>query len=302
MSTTLKINSFDQSPLHVYHWPSQSITPSKVVLIIHGMMEHGRRYTEFGQYLSEHNIAVYAYDQRGHGQTAPNPNSLGILNGNWETLVKDAQHVIRTISAKYSGIPVVILGHSMGSYVAQHLAALYGNHLAGLILSGTSKETPLDVFFGSLVASFFTNNIGANKKANLIHNIIFSKFNNQFTPTQSPSDWLSRDNAIVDEYINDPFCGQICSNNFFKALFDGLKQLNSDQIIPNIPSDLRILMVNGDQDPLSKNGKSINTLIETYQKSGHFNITHKAYPNARHEILNEINRQKVYEDIIKWLS
>ena len=302
MSTTLKINSFDQTPLHVYHWPGQSITPSKVVLIIHGMMEHAKRYAEFGQFLSEHNIAVYAYDQRGHGQTAAHPNRVGILNGDWKTLVKDAQQVCQTIATKHTGIPMVVLGHSMGSYVAQHLASNYGNHLNGLILSGASKESALDVFFGSLVATFFTNNIGPNKKASLIHNIIFSKFNNQFKPTQSPSDWLTRDSTIVDTYINDPFCGQICSNNFFKALFDGLKDLNSDKIIPNIPSDLRLLIMNGKKDPLSKNGKTINDLIETYQKSGHLNITHKSYTDARHEILNETNKQEVYNDILKWLS
>ena len=295
----------DQHKIFCYKWAPGILKSTKgIVLILHGMAEHARRYQLFAHSLTKEGYLVFAYDQRGHGQTGTQSKSLGFFgpeNG-WARLVKDVDEVIAEIRTHNGIKPLFLLGHSMGSFVAQSYAGLFGEKLSGLVLSGTSWEPALSLAAGKTVAKLFSKFFGKQSKGSFLQNIIFGGYNSKIKHAKTDFDWLSCDPQTVKMYIADHLCGFTCTNQFFVDLFSGIRHATSKSNISNIPGSLPVLFFSGLEDPLNRKGSSINKMANIYQNAGVQTVDIKLYPGKRHETLNEIGREEIFQDIISWLN
>ena len=274
-----------------------------VVQIAHGMAEHSARYERFAQELNAAGYAVYANDHRGHGRTAEG----GVLghfadDDGWTRVVDDLLQVTRRAQAEVPGRPVVLLGHSMGSLLVRTFAAQHGDLLAGLIVSGTPADPGLLGRVGRQVARAEGRLRGRTHASKLLDTMSFGAFNKQFAPARTDFDWLSRDEAAVDDYVADPLCGFVCTAAFYADMLGGLRLVNRRSFAADTPSDLPVLIISGEADPAGDNGKGVRPVADLLRGVGVHDVTLTLYPGARHEILHETNRDEVVADILAWLD
>ncbi|MCW2267620.1 MULTISPECIES: alpha/beta hydrolase [Pseudomonas] len=291
----------DHCSLYVYQWlPS---TPIKaVVLLAHGMAEHAGRYQRLGEALSAAGFALIAHDQRGHGRSAE-LGTLGLFAAHkgWSAVVNDLGLLSQHIGQQYPGTPVFIFGHSMGSYIAQAYLMHHGASLQGAILSGSNFQPPALYRAACVIARFEAWRQGPLGHSALIEWLSFGSFNKAFKPNRTPFDWLSRDNAEVDRYVADPLCGFRCTNRLWIDLLMGLEQISQPANLKQIDPNLPILVMGGECDPVSA-GKRLKDLAGALRLAGNQHVQLQLYPKARHELLNETNRDEVTAAIIDWLE
>lgn len=292
----------DQQAVKVYRW-SPPIPVIGIVLILHGMAEHALRYDEFAQQLAANGYEVLACDLRGHGQTGQKSGAFGFFaakNG-WRLVYEDIHALIILVKNQYPDQPLFLYGHSMGSFLARTCIGLAGKYLTGVILSGTSVERVSFLRFNRILTSAMSLLLGPKKQAKLLHYLTFGSFNKRFEPSRTPFDWLSRDNKEVDIYCADPFCGFICTFAFFKDLLTGLILINQTEFFD---SDYKppVFLQAGTFDPVSHLGKDIPLLAGKLEKSGFADVSYKLYEGARHELMHELNKNEVIDDILFWLQ
>lgn len=278
--------------------------PKAVIQISHGMAEHVLRYQEFAKALLEEGYVVYGNDHRGHGRTAGSPENIGYFgdeNG-WNLVVEDMKELTNIINDENPDIPVFLFGHSMGSFLSRTYIQRYGKEINGVILSGTGGDAGLLGKVGILVAKREIKRNGKRAESKRMDNLSFGSFNKAFSPNRTDFDWLSRNNKKVDKYIDDPLCGGVFTAGFFYDMLTGLKNLNKKENIKMTPKDLPIYLISGDKDPVGKNTKGVLQVYNSYRKAGVMDVVYRFYIDARHEILNEINKEEVYKDIIIWLN
>jgi alpha-beta hydrolase superfamily lysophospholipase len=264
--------------------------PRGAVQIAHGLAEHSARYERLAQALTAAGYVVTASDHRGHGPNCP-PADLGFFadaNG-WRECLEDLEAVHRRIGADFPGLPRVFLGHSMGSFMGQTFIAEHGADLAGVVLSGTSRPAPGILPIGRRIAGFERWRQGPRGKSPMVQALLFGELNKPFKPARTPFDWLSRDPAEVDKYIADPYCGFEVTNQLAIDLIGALADLASPETAAKIPKGLPIYLFSGARDPV---GAKLQGLIDVYRAAG-LRATTKIYPEARHETLNETNRDEV---------
>lgn len=298
-----KVFSFaasDGANVFVYRWRSHA-RPLAVVQIIHGLAEHAGRHRRLAEQLTVAGYAVYASDLRGHGKTARNAQELGFFaeHDGWRKCVDDLWHLNQLIAAENSGLPVLLLGHSMGAALARQLMAAHGSAFAGVVLSGASGQpTPL-ALVGRSIARLEKLRLGARGKSALIRTLTFGAFNKPFRPARTRFDWLSRDAAEVDKYVADPLCGFDASVQLWIDLLDAWPRIAKS--CAGVPKDLPIYVVSGSRDPVSNGTKMLRPMLAQYQAAG-LKVEHKFYREARHELLNEINRDEVTSDLTGWMK
>jgi alpha-beta hydrolase superfamily lysophospholipase len=273
--------------------------PRAVVQIVHGLAEHSARYARVAQALTANGYAVYAHDHRGHGPNCP-PADLGFFaaRDGWRKLLDDIQAVAVRIGADYPGLPRVFLGHSMGSFLGQTYIAEHGGELAAAALSGTAGPPPAILPIGKRIVTFERWRLGPKGVSPLVLALMFGEQNKPFRPARTPYDWLSRDAAEVDKYIDDPLCGFALTNQLAADLVGALADLGSPRLAARIPKTLPIYVFSGARDPV---GAKLQGLIDVYRAAG-LNVTAKIYPDGRHEMLNETNRDEATRDLISWLD
>jgi alpha-beta hydrolase superfamily lysophospholipase len=290
--------------IFVYKWsPETNVKVKAVVQIAHGLAEHAGRYERFAEKLTENGYIVYANDHRGHGKTAGSLEEVGYLGEdgfNW--MAKDMKELNDIVKKENPELNVFLFGHSMGSLLAQRYICLYGNSIRGVVLSGTSGKMGFIVNIGIVMAAREVRKFGPKARSIKLNSMSFENYNKSFKSTKTDFDWLSRDNAEVEKYINDPYCGGVFTSSFFYDFLRGLKELHKMKNMKNIPKDLPIYVINGDKDPVGSFCKTVNMLLDAYNKLGIKDVSHKYYKDARHEILNEINRDEVMQDVIDWLE
>ena len=288
-----------------YKWhPENTQNIRGVVQISHGMSEGAHRYERVAKYLTDRGYIVYAHDHRGHGRTAKNIDSLGVLGkkDGFKHLVTDLHTLTKIIKKENENLPVFVLPHSMGSFVAQEYIMHYGDELNGVILSGTNGKQGIILDFGLWIAKQEVKKKGRNAKSYTMDKLIFGNYNKQFKPNRTPFDWLTRDEKEVDRYIEDPYCGEVFTAGFFEDFLSGLKYIGKKENKKSIPKNLPIYIFAGDKDPVGRNGKGIYDLVKDYEEVGLQQVTYKLYPEGRHEMLNEINREEVMHDVVRWLE
>lgn len=295
------LDTTDNNLLFVNAWlPSAS--PSAVIMLSHGMAEHGGRYARLGTALSAAGYALYVHDQRGHGQTAKHgmPGHFADEDG-WSRVVDDVANLALDIGQKHPDVPLFLLGHSMGSYIAQAYLMHHGASLQGAILSG-SNYNPVSVYRGArLIARLERLRQGKTGRSALIEWLSFGSFNKAFKPTRTRFDWLSRDPEEVDRYVHDPLCGFRCTNQLWLDLLHGLQKISKRSNLAQIDPSLPLLIIGGECDPVS-DGKRLKVLAHVLAEAGHRVLQLKVYPKARHEVFNELNRDEVTRDLIDWLQ
>lgn len=297
-----QISSADGLLLQGKHWTCEK--PAKaVVQISHGMAEHIGRYDSFARYLTDQGIEVYGHSHRGHGKTAKLPEDLGYLapDRGWDLLVDDLVEVTHMIREEMPNIPLILMGHSMGSFAARNALRRQAQLYHGAIIVGSGWQSPISIRMGKCVSKLVKTVSGERTRSKLMDTLLFNNYNEGVQDSRTPFDWLSRDNEMVKTYIDDPYCGFLCTSSFYNDLLTGVSRVMKTRGLEHIPREMPILITSGDMDPVGQNGKGVKKLVEVYKNSGLTNVEMKLYPEGRHEILNEMNRMVVYEDITNWI-
>jgi alpha-beta hydrolase superfamily lysophospholipase len=296
--------------LHVHRWlPSGA--PRAVLLVLHGMAEHGGRYARLAAVLNDAGVAVYAPDLPGHGLTATPEGRGHVANrGGW-TQTLEAVHALRRHIAQEHKRPLFLLGHSMGSFLAQHYISGYstdhGRALAGAILSATTGSLGATRLPGLLVLRAQARLLGPGHRSALAETLTFKAFNKAFdtkkAPARTPFDWLSRDPAEVDKYVADPLCGFRCSAALWVDLLAACGGLRGGARLSRIPRALPVLLIAGSADPVSQGARGPELLAAAYRGAGLKDVDLRIYENGRHELLNEIPecRDRVTAELTEWM-
>ena len=275
--------------------------PKAAVVISHGMAEHAARYVRFAGELAACGYAAYAPDHRGHGRSAGGDDRLGWAGGDgWNGMLRDLDRLATLVADRHPGAPLFMLGHSMGSVLAQRFAQLHGDRLAGLILSGTFGAAP-NIKPGIAIANALRL-LRGDRTPSTLQRTMFAGFNKGFTPQRTGFEWLSRDDAEVQKYVDDPRCGFTFSNRLLVDMLRGYVETWKPANERRLPAALPVLFFSGALDPVGANTRAVNALAERYRALGLRDVQVMFYPDARHEMLNETNRDEVVRDIVTWLD
>jgi len=301
-NVTVKTHTVSADANHqipVYLWEPKG-TPTIVIQVFHGLGEHSARYDRFAQAAVDRGYAVCAHDHRGHGPRATDPGYFAPDNG-WDRLVSDGHLVTEFLQERYAQRAIVLLGHSMGSYIAQSYTMQFGDELSALVLSGSTWPGRVPLFVGRLLARIMSWRHGQRGASPLLDQIGFGNFNKKFEPARTELDWLSREPSEVDAYINDPLCGGPYTTGLWIDLLGGLLEISTNKALIKIPTELPILITGGGDDPVGgKDG--MTKLSQHYETTGHGKLSTKIYAGGRHEMLNETNRDEFTNDLLRWIS
>ncbi|MEP1447358.1 MAG: lysophospholipase [Paraglaciecola sp.] len=275
-----------------------------MVQVAHGMAEHGARYGRLAASLNAEGFAVYANDHRGHGQSISAGLPLGHMadENSWNKAVDDLDLLNGEIRRRHQGLPIILLGHSMGSFLTQSYLNQYGDNIAAAALSASNGPPGLLGKIAQLIIRIEKLRFGKTGHSALMSAMTFKAFNKAFKPNRTEFDWLSRDTEEVDQYVADPLCGFECSVASWQGMLDALTTLATDQTLNKIDKTKPIYVISGTKDPVGENGKGVKRLLKAYEKNGLSKVTHQFYPEARHELFNEINRDVITHDFITWLK
>ncbi|MBO5410364.1 MAG: alpha/beta hydrolase [Clostridia bacterium] len=274
-----------------------------VFQIVHGMAEHGERYEDFAAYLCQKGFAVLVDDHAGHGKSVKSDDDLGYFGdeGGWDAFVEDEKALTELAKKEFPDIPIIFFGHSMGSFIAREYVRRYGSDEAvkGAIICGTSGKNPAAAIAIGM-AGMIAKLKGSRHRSEFINKIAFGPYNNKIKNPKTPFDWLTTDEAIVDKYIADKYCGFLFTAAGYKDLFTILNTVSGKDWYAGVPKNLPLLVVAGEEDPVGSYGKGVKEVYNNLKAEGCADVTLKLYPAMRHEILNEKERATVYEDIAAW--
>lgn len=286
---------------HIPFYELKNPNAHAAVHFIHGMSEHGQRYQEIASWFYKQGFNVSTHDQRGHGKRikADGSGHLGGENA-WKLAVDDIHAVYQYINLSTT-LPVILIGHSLGSIMLQdYLSAPYAKPAAA-ILSGTAGPPGLEAFWGSWLCQFENWRLGELATSSMIHQMSFKRYNRHFKNTKTPSDWLSRDEQKVQAFIDDPWCGFECTIGTWSHVLYALKDLHEYERMRLLSPSCPVMLIAGDDDPVGEYGQSVRELHHRYQLLG-VPSTIKLYSQGRHEMFNEVNRQEVYQDCLGWIQ
>mgnify|MGYP002817179767 CR=1 FL=1 len=288
--------------VHLYHWTPDT-EPVAVLQIVHGMGEHAARYARFARALTERGWAVVAHDQRGHGQTAHSVRDLGYFadEDGWAKVVGDVRAVSEEARRRHPDAPLAILGHSMGSYALQSLLFEHDDYAAAVI-SGSTLNTGLLVKVGRQLAKLERWRLGRRKVSWLLQRLSFGAFSRAIPDRRTEFDWLSRDPAEVDKYVEDPLCGFPSTTGLWVDLLEAFRELEKPENVAKIRKDLPIRIMSGGEDPVHEGQVGFRRLVDLYTARGFDELDVELVEGARHELLNETNRDQVTADLIAWLE
>lgn len=282
----------------VFYLKWSVLAPKAAVVISHGMVEHPARYDDLASFLNANGISVYGICHIGHGEDAEVLNHMD--KGGFDRCIANLNYLVK-LARSESRAPVFLLGHSMGSFMAQHYITRYDN-IDGLILSGSTTASAL-VKIGAILAKVMCA-LSRNKAkpSPFLNSMAFGSYNKAFPDAKTDFDWLSRDEQQVQRYIDDPLCGGICSVSFYRNLTAGMASMGKASLLQRINKDLPIYIQGGSMDPVSDMGKGLYSLKQQYDALGIRQVKLDVYPEARHEIFNELNRAEVYRNTLHFIN
>lgn len=295
------IKTADGHLIPLYHWPCDN--PHAVIHISHGMAEHGRCYDDVARKLNQQGYAVFAHDHRCHGESSA-AAELGRASEqhSFQRICDDMLLINCTIRGHYPSAKLILLGHSMGSFIAQAFAQAHPGQIDALILEGSNYSAPWFLKSAAFIARFECWRQGDNGQSDLLHALGFGRFNACFKPNRTDFDWLSRDESFVDRYVADPLCGFRVSNRYWQEMMKTLVQISRSPSLRRYGNNLPIYIMSGDNDPVGEMGKGVIRLGKMLRRNGCREVSVKLYPDARHDILHETNRDEVMNDMLGWLN
>lgn len=289
--------------IHAIEWiPEKEVRG--VLQIAHGMVEFIDRYDRFATFMASQGFYVVGNDHLGHGKSVTDETQLGYFakhDGNF-CVLGDMEQLRQDTQKKYPNVPYFLLGHSMGSFLARQFIEKYGKGLSGAIIMGTGYQpaATLDLAIG--LTAVFQQARGGHYRSTTINNMALGSYNTAFEPGRTKNDWLTKDEAIVDAYEANPLNQFVFTVNGYYNLFRGMRYAQRQQNLDKIPKDLPILVVSGAKDPVGEFGKGPKIVAESYTKTGIRDVTLKLFPEDRHEILNELDKEAVDAYLLQWIT
>ncbi len=275
-----------------------------VVQIAHGIAEHVDRYADFMRFLAENGFVCAADDHLGHGQSIEREEDKGFFaeKDGWWRVVDDLKTLHDTMKEKYPDVPYIFFGHSMGSFLARTYLIRYPDDCDAAIISGTGQQSPLLVNSGSTIASFLVKKNGPRGDGKVLNDIAFGSYNKKIPHHYTEFDWLSRDEANVKKYIDDPLCGFVAKCSLYRDMMEGIKFISDKKNAEKMNKLTPVYFMSGAADPVGDYGKGVEKAYKMFCDVGMKDVMMRLYPEGRHEMLNEINRKDVCRDILNWLN
>lgn len=270
-----------------------------VLQILHGMAEYGGRYAQFAEFLVGKGYVVYVGDHRKHGESISGDQKVGYYTDDtWIDMVDDIDIIVKDILKRESVDSIMMLGHSMGSFLLRTYLIRYGEHVSKAIIMGTG-DTNVALVKVAIQMAKLLGRFSGKKVSPFLDNMAVGPYNKPFKPNRTASDWLTRDTSVVDWYINSPLCGYPYTPKFYQEISTGLLFIAQDDNIQKSPK-IPMLFISGAIDPVGEAGKGVTKVVEKYKALG-YAVELNLIKDARHEILNELNKEKVYEDVYQFM-
>lgn len=296
------ISNDGRTTVHYIKWyPNNNI--KGVIQLTHGMTEYMGNYENFADFLCNNGFLVIGHDQIGHGHSVQGPEELGYFSkkDSVDILIKDMHNVMEKVKIEYPKIPYFLFGHSFGSFLSRIFAGIYGSELNGLILSGTGNADIKNVKSALKLVRAVRITKKANYRSKLVLKNIFGQFSDKIENPKNMHEWLCRDEESVEEYLNNPLNNYIYTLNGFSTLFYAVLKMQDEEIYECTPKRLPILLMSGSEDPVGEYTKKVLEVYEQYKKHEIEDITIKIYQEARHNILQETNKNEVMKDCLNWI-
>ena len=290
--------------IHTIEWkPDKEV--KAVLQICHGMVEYIERYDEFAQFLCDKGYYVVGNDHLGHGKSVQAKSEYGFFNEKYGNVcVLGDIHTLRQRTAKkHPDVPYFMLGHSMGSSLLRQYIEMYGNGLAGVVLMGTVEDhSKAALLFGKRLCRIMAAFRGWHYRSKLVDDLAIGGYNKKFKPARTQADWITSDYERLEKYATDPLCTFRFTVNAYYNMFLGMINMQRKESVYMIPKGLPVLFVSGAEDPVGGFGKGVRKIYEKYRAAGIQDVALRLYTGDRHEILNETDRQQVYEDLLGWFE
>lgn len=289
--------------IHAVRWMPETEKPVCIVQIVHGMAEYIDRYDEFAAYLAGKGVLVVGDDHLGHGKSVLQGEPYGYFcrEDAPTVLVRDEHRLKKMTQEQYPGIPYILLGHSMGSFITRNYLLRYGSGINGAILVGTGMQSRPLLVCARTLAALQRVFCGPKHVSELLNVAAFGGYNKRIRQPNTICDWLSRNEENVRRYVEDPLCGFTFTVNGFQTLFQLIWNLHDEKKLKEMPKRLPVFFISGEEDPVGNYGQSVLQVYQSFKKIGMENVQMKLYPEDRHELLNEVDRQDVFEDVYRWI-
>jgi len=293
-----------EDKIRAVRYTPENNTVRCVVQIVHGMAEHVDRYEAFAEVLTQQGFLVTAQDHLGHGKSVAEGGTYGYFceQDPATVLVRDVHRLKKMTQSLYPGVPYIIIGHSMGSFILRSYICRYGTGINGAILLGTGMASKGMVKFAKLLVGVQKLFCGSHHVAKGMHKILFGSYNQHITNPKTNVDWLTRDEACIEKYLADSLCGFPFTINGFATMFELVDRIGNQKNLSKIPKELPVYMLYGGEDPVGEYGKGVQRAYRQLQEAGLTNLQLKSYPDDRHELINEQDRDRVIKDICDWIN
>ena len=276
--------------------------PKAIVQLVHGIAEHIERYHDFACWLTDRGILVVAEDHMGHGKSVTPKGTVGYFQGGWFAAVEDTYALLKQTMEEYPGVPYILFGHSMGSFIVRTILAKYPESgISGCVICGTAWQPAALLKAAMPICNALCGNGGDKRPSPILQKIMFGGYNKRVERVRTANDWLTRDNRIVDAYNRDPMCGFTATAGLYRDMLTGISYIQQPETLNAMDMELPVLFTAGREDPVGAYGQGVQQAADAFMKAGMKQVDVKLYPLCRHEILNEINRAEVYEDIAGWI-
>jgi alpha-beta hydrolase superfamily lysophospholipase len=302
ISETNTFKGAGNKDIHYYKWSADN--PKAILQVIHGMGEHAGRYNRLAEDLTKEGFVLYANDHRGHGHTAETVDKIGYFEDRhfWNDTQSDLKQLTSIAKAEHPDLPIIALGHSMGSFLLRDYLTTMDQPFVAAIISGTGGDPGALGKVGKFIAKLLGAVYGRATRSEFLRSISFGKFNKEFAPMRTKADWITRDVDVVDEYVADEMCSKTFTNGFWDNMLEGVLKINKKTAFEQTPKDLPIYMFAGERDPVGDFGKGVTEVFNNYKNAGVKHIECTLYPEARHEMLNETNRDEVIASMLSWMN
>lgn len=288
--------------IHACRWTPEG-QPKAVLQIVHGIAEFVERYDAFANFLTEQGCVVVAEDHMGHGQSINGEGIQGYFHGGWFTAVEDTMELMRLTREAYSGLPYILFGHSMGSFMARTILCQYPDSgIDAAIICGTGWQPAFALPALIKVVESICKKTGETQPNEKLQSMVFGSYNNRVEHPRTTFDWLTRDAQIVDAYIDHPLCGFTASCGLLREMMKGIHYIEQPKNLARMHKELPVFFIAGGDDPVGSYGKGIHQAVEAFRKAGMQDVQARIYPLCRHEILNEINKEEIYQDVWNWVQ
>ena len=292
-----------KTQIHCIEWLPEA-PPCAILQLAHGIASHISRFEPLAEYMCARGIAVVGNDHLGHGESVAGEENRMFFaeTGGWDMVLADMRRLTELLHTAFPDVPIFLLGHSMGSFLARCYAIRWQEGIDGLILSGTGQQPAALISAGRTMAEGEVRSKGARFQSEKLQKLLFGSYTKQIKPCRTPLDWLSRDPEVVDRYAADPQCGGTPTASLVCDMLGGIAYMSRPKNLKRMNTALPVFFFSGDADPVGEYGKGVLRAYQAFLGAGMKDVTLKLYHGGRHEMLNETNREQVRGDILGWVN